>query len=174
MNVSSAGGRIYTPYMAWCSRRLDGLLRLEHAPFNIHVVLMEPGIIPAEMASVMHRPMRERCKGSPYEANVLKLDQANEKRILFFVRLSRSLLRSWDRPVKVRTPSDGMWREPWPIFPCWRETGWAMAFWTIHCCYPWYEQERDIVDKTNKKWRKRGIASSARSRSMIVTFATTE
>lgn len=63
VNVSSMGGRIYTPLGAWyhaSKRALEGwsdCLRLELARFGIHVVIVEPGSIATEFGNVMTQPM---------------------------------------------------------------------------------------------------------------------
>jgi len=73
INISSVGGKIYTPLGAWyhaTKHALEGwsdCLRLELKPFNIDVVIIEPGIIGTEFADVLYDPMMERAKGSPYE-----------------------------------------------------------------------------------------------------------
>ena len=51
INTSSMGGKMYTPLGAWyhaTKHALEGwsdCLRLELAPFNINVVVIEPGAI---------------------------------------------------------------------------------------------------------------------------------
>lgn len=59
INTSSMGGKMYTPMGAWyhaTKHALEGwsdCLRLELKPFNIHVVVLEPGIIMTEFGDVM-------------------------------------------------------------------------------------------------------------------------
>lgn len=78
INISSMGGKIYTPLGAWyhaTKHALEGwsdCLRLELAPFNIDVVVIEPGIITTEFGDVMMQPMMDRSAGGPYD----KLAQA--------------------------------------------------------------------------------------------------
>jgi len=62
------------------------------------------------MASVMHRPVQERSKGSPYEANVLKLlelDQANENNP-FFCSPPSVIAKVMVQACEIFTLSDGM------------------------------------------------------------------
>lgn len=59
INTSSMGGKIYTPLGAWyhaTKHALEGwsdCLRLELKPFNIDVVVLEPGIIETEFGGAM-------------------------------------------------------------------------------------------------------------------------
>lgn len=72
VNVSSMGGKIYTPLGAWyhaTKHALEGwsdCLRLELAPFGVDVVLIQPGIIETEFDDVMVEPMLERSGDSAY------------------------------------------------------------------------------------------------------------
>lgn len=82
INMSSMGGKIYTPLGAWyhaTKHALEGWsdsLRLELAPFNIDVVIIQPGIITTEFGDVMLEPMLERSTGSPYAEMTQALVQA--------------------------------------------------------------------------------------------------
>ncbi|MBV7331191.1 oxidoreductase [Chloroflexi bacterium TSY] len=72
INISSVGGKIYTPLGAWyhaTKHALEGWsdsLRLEGTPFGIDVVIVEPGGIKTEFADVMTGPMMERSGEGPY------------------------------------------------------------------------------------------------------------
>lgn len=72
VNVSSMGGKIYTPLGSWyhaTKHALEGwsdCLRLELAPLGIRVVIVEPGIIETEFGDVMVGPMLERSGRGPY------------------------------------------------------------------------------------------------------------
>lgn len=76
INLSSMGGKIYTPFGSWyhaTKHAVEGFsdcLRLELNPFNIHVAIIEPGAIKTEFADVMTQPMIDRSSGSPYEEYV--------------------------------------------------------------------------------------------------------
>jgi short-subunit dehydrogenase len=73
INISSVGGKIYTPLGSWyhaTKHALEGwsdCLRLELKQFGIDVVIIEPGLIKTEFGDVLHDPMLERSKGGPYE-----------------------------------------------------------------------------------------------------------
>jgi NAD(P)-dependent dehydrogenase (short-subunit alcohol dehydrogenase family) len=72
VNVSSIGGRVYTPMGAWyhaSKHALEGLsdcLRIETAPFGIRVVVVEPGAIETDFAEIAIAPLLERSEGGPY------------------------------------------------------------------------------------------------------------
>lgn len=73
INISSMGGKMYTPLGAWyhgTKHALEGwsdCLRLELKQFNIDVVIIEPGVIVTEFGDVMMDPMIERSGNGPYE-----------------------------------------------------------------------------------------------------------
>lgn len=72
VNISSIGGRVYTPLGAWyhaSKHALEGwsdCLRLELAPFGIRVVVVEPGAIETEFAEIAMVPLLERSGEGPY------------------------------------------------------------------------------------------------------------
>ena len=74
VNISSMGGRIFTPLGAWyhaTKHALEGwsdCLRIETAPFNIQVVLIQPGGIQTEFGEVMEGELRKYHDGSAYKA----------------------------------------------------------------------------------------------------------
>ena len=74
VNLSSMGGKIYTPLGAWyhaTKHAIEGFsdcLRIELAPLGIKVVIIEPGIIATEFGEVMSGPMLERSGKGPYRA----------------------------------------------------------------------------------------------------------
>ena len=59
INMSSMGGKVYTPFGAWyhaTKYALEGwsdCLRMELKNFGIHVILIEPGVIKTEFQDVM-------------------------------------------------------------------------------------------------------------------------
>jgi NAD(P)-dependent dehydrogenase (short-subunit alcohol dehydrogenase family) len=81
INISSVGGKIYTPLGCWyhaTKHALEGwsdCLRLELAPFNIDVVIIEPGAIKTEFGSVIIAPMMERSGNSAYSIMTKKMEQ---------------------------------------------------------------------------------------------------
>ena len=66
INTSSMGGKIYTLFGAWyhaTKHALEGwsdCLRLELKPFNIDVVVIEPGIIATEFSNVVHQNFKQK------------------------------------------------------------------------------------------------------------------
>ncbi|MET9394899.1 oxidoreductase [Streptomyces sp. NPDC006624] len=79
VNISSMGGKIYTPLGGWyhaTKHALEGwsdCLRLEVAPFGIDVVIIEPGVIETEFADVMVEPMLKRSGSTAYAGPARKL-----------------------------------------------------------------------------------------------------
>jgi len=73
INIASMGGKVYTPLGSWyhaTKHALEGwsdCLRLELRPFNIDVVIIEPGVITTEFGDVLYQPMLDRTKNTPYE-----------------------------------------------------------------------------------------------------------
>ena len=72
INLSSMGGRIYTPLGAWyhaTKHAVEGwsdALRIELRPFGIDVVVIEPGLIATEFGDVLVQPMLDRSGSGPY------------------------------------------------------------------------------------------------------------
>lgn len=72
INISSMAGRMYTPLGSWyhaSKHAVEGwsdCLRLELSPFNIDVVIIEPGVIATEFGNVMTAPMLARSGTGPY------------------------------------------------------------------------------------------------------------
>ncbi len=72
VNISSMGGKIYTPLGSWyhaTKHALEGwsdCLRIEVAPLGIDVIIIEPGAIQTEFADVLVGPMLERSGQSAY------------------------------------------------------------------------------------------------------------
>lgn len=85
VNISSMGGKIYTPLGSWyhaTKHALEGwsdCLRLELAPFGIHVVIIEPGVIQTEFGSAMLGPMMERSGNSAYWKMARDVESATKK-----------------------------------------------------------------------------------------------
>jgi len=77
VNVSSVGGKVYSPFGAWyhaTKHALEGwsdCLRIETAPFNIDVVLIQPGLIKTEFGDVASARMTGNVDDdSAYQAQV--------------------------------------------------------------------------------------------------------
>ena len=72
VNVSSIGGRIYTPLGSWyhaTKHALEGwsdCLRFELRDFGIDVIIVQPGAIRTEFTSVAFGPAMERSSGTAY------------------------------------------------------------------------------------------------------------
>ena len=85
VNISSVGGRVYTPMGAWyhaSKHALEGwsdCLRLELAPFGVRVVVVEPGAIETEFAEIAIAPMLERSTDGPYEATARRMAAATRR-----------------------------------------------------------------------------------------------
>jgi len=79
INTSSMGGRIFTPFGAWyhaTKHALEGwsdCLRIETAPFNIYVVLIQPGLIRTEFGQVLGGGLQKYYAGSAYKAQLDRL-----------------------------------------------------------------------------------------------------
>ena len=73
VNNSSIGGRIFTPFGAWyhaTKHALEGwsdCLRIETAPFNIQVVLIQPGFIRTDFVHVLGGGLQKYYAGSAYK-----------------------------------------------------------------------------------------------------------
>jgi len=73
VNITSMGGKIYTPLGGWyhgtkfALEALSDCLRLEVAPFGINVVVIEPGGIATEWGGVAADHLDESSTGSAYK-----------------------------------------------------------------------------------------------------------
>ena len=73
VNISSMGGKMYTPLGAWyhaTKHAIEGwsdCLRLEVKEFGIDVVLVEPGMIKTEFYDVVSGGLSEDTENSPYK-----------------------------------------------------------------------------------------------------------
>lgn len=85
VNISSMGGKIYTPMGAWyhaTKHALEGwsdCLRLELAPFNIDVIIIEPGVIATEFGDVMTGPLLKRSGETAYAPMAQALANATKR-----------------------------------------------------------------------------------------------
>lgn len=73
INVTSVGGKIYSPLGSWyhaTKHALEGwsdVLRIEMAQFDVKVTIIEPGAITTEFVNVMDEPLLVRSEGGAYE-----------------------------------------------------------------------------------------------------------
>lgn len=85
INTSSMGGKMYTPMGAWyhaSKHAVEGwsdCLRLELKPFNINVVILEPGIIVTEFGDVMLENINKYSSTGVYSTLTAKLVAATKK-----------------------------------------------------------------------------------------------
>lgn len=85
INITSIGGKVYTPLGAWyhaTKHALEGWsdsLRVETAGFGIKVSIIEPGAIETEFSDVMTDPMLELSKDGPYEHIAKGIEVGNRK-----------------------------------------------------------------------------------------------
>jgi NAD(P)-dependent dehydrogenase (short-subunit alcohol dehydrogenase family) len=74
INLSSMGGKVYFPMGSWyhaTKHAVEGwsdCLRIELAPFNIDVVIIEPGVIATEFGDVVMQPLVQRSGKGAYAA----------------------------------------------------------------------------------------------------------
>ncbi|NJK41328.1 MAG: SDR family NAD(P)-dependent oxidoreductase [Acaryochloridaceae cyanobacterium SU_2_1] len=72
VNISSMGGRIWTPIGGWYHATkhavevLSDALRVETRPFGIRVVVVQPGIIASEWSGIAARPLEDASRESVY------------------------------------------------------------------------------------------------------------
>jgi NAD(P)-dependent dehydrogenase (short-subunit alcohol dehydrogenase family) len=84
VNITSMGGKIYTPLGSWyhaTKHALEGwsdCLRLELAQFGIKVIIIEPGIIKTEFGTTLLGPMMERSGSSAYAEMARAVASATE------------------------------------------------------------------------------------------------
>lgn len=81
VNVTSVGGKIYTPFGAWyhgTKFALEGMsdvLRIELAPFGIDVVVIEPGATKTEWSSIAAEKLRETSGQGAYADAATRLSE---------------------------------------------------------------------------------------------------
>jgi short-subunit dehydrogenase len=84
VNITSMGGKIYTPLGAWyhaTKHALEGwsdCLRLELAPFGIRVVIVEPGLIETAFGEVVSNGMLARSGQGAYSAITRSVTQSTQ------------------------------------------------------------------------------------------------
>jgi short-subunit dehydrogenase len=97
INMSSMGGKIYTPLGAWyhaSKHALEGwsdCLRLELKRFNIKVIIIEPGVIATAFGDVMSAPLMKISGEGAYK----NLAQ----------HMAKSTIDNYDKPNAATQPS---------------------------------------------------------------------
>ena len=85
INTSSMGGKIYFPLGAWyhaSKHAVEGFsdcLRLELKQFNIHVVILEPGLIATEFGNAVLNGLDKISKQSAYTGMMDKMSEGTKK-----------------------------------------------------------------------------------------------
>jgi short-subunit dehydrogenase len=85
VNISSMGGKIYTPFGAWYHATkfaLEGwsdCLRLELKQFGVDVVLVEPGGIQTEWGGIAMEGLKKVSGNGPYASMVEKVVESSNK-----------------------------------------------------------------------------------------------
>ena len=85
INISSMGGRIYTPLGAWyhaTKHALEGFsdcLRIELKGFGIDVVVVQPGGIDTGFADVLDGPMQKHSGEGPYKRMVERIAEGTRQ-----------------------------------------------------------------------------------------------
>ena len=110
INISSMGGKMYTPLGSWyhaTKHAVEGwsdCLRIELAPFGIHVVIIEPGVIATEWGGVMLEPMLARSGQGPYQA----MAQAMEATRALYAALNAEQQKLFDSQAPMAGMGMGM------------------------------------------------------------------
>lgn len=123
INTSSMGGKMYTPMGAWyhaSKHALEGwsdCLRLELKPFNINVVVLEPGIIRTEFGDVMLQSIRKFSAKGAYAGLTEKLVGATQKMYDGGKGTQPAVIaRTISKVVSARKPKTryrvGLWAKP--------------------------------------------------------------
>ena len=109
VNISSVGGRVYTPLGSWyyaTKHALEGwsdCLRWEVKRFGIHVVVVQPGLIQTEFGDVASGPMLRYSGSSAYAGIVEKMNARKGK-----VRINGShpsvISRVVSRAIRAKKP----------------------------------------------------------------------
>lgn len=110
INMSSMGGKIYTPLGAWyhaTKHALEGWsdsLRLELSTFGIRVVIVEPGLIATEFGDVLVEPLLRRSGDGPYKnmaqsvAQTTRQTYQSERATSPTSVIARALIKAIDAP----------------------------------------------------------------------------
>jgi len=111
INISSIGGKIYTPFGGWyhaTKHALEGLsdsLRLEAASFGVDVIIIEPGGIATDWGIISAENLQKTSAGGAY-AQQAEVAAATMKKMYSGKQLSPPSVvsRSIVKAIKVRKP----------------------------------------------------------------------
>ena len=86
INITSMGGKIYTPLGGWyhatkfALEALSDCLRIEVKPFGINIVVIEPGGIQTEWPAIAADKLKQASSGGPYttQANAVAASLTSE------------------------------------------------------------------------------------------------
>lgn len=101
INISSIGGKIFTPFGGWyhatkfALEAMSDVMRNELRPFGIQVVVVEPGAIKTEWGGIAMDSLREMSGAGPYAQQV--------KRVTTMFQSPRMENRGSDPSVIART-----------------------------------------------------------------------
>ncbi len=85
INISSMGGKIYTPFGSWyhaTKHALEGwsdCLRVELMPFGVDVVIVEPGGIDTEFTDVFFQNLQGDLEKGPYATTLNKMLKSSKE-----------------------------------------------------------------------------------------------
>jgi NAD(P)-dependent dehydrogenase (short-subunit alcohol dehydrogenase family) len=109
-NVSSIGGKVFTPMGGWyhaTKHALEGwsdVLRVEVAPFGIHVVIIEPGAIATEWGGIAHDSLLATSAEGPYREQARGFARALAGSVSRFASAPRVVADVMMRALAARRP----------------------------------------------------------------------
>jgi NAD(P)-dependent dehydrogenase (short-subunit alcohol dehydrogenase family) len=110
INISSMGGKIYTPLGSWyhaTKHAVEGwsdCLRFELAPFGIDVIIIEPGLIATEFGNVVATTIPEESMNGPYKGIVQALARNGDGDSRMRVSPPLVIADTISRAIKARRP----------------------------------------------------------------------
>ncbi|MEX2595911.1 MAG: oxidoreductase [Salibacteraceae bacterium] len=110
INMSSMGGKMYTPMGAWyhaTKHALEGwsdCLRLELKQFNINVVIIEPGGIKTEFDDVMYDSLKGNSGSGPYASLASKVKKGSDTMYNKLASKPEVIAKAVSEAVKSKRP----------------------------------------------------------------------
>jgi short-subunit dehydrogenase len=111
VNVSSVGGRITLPFFGaynatkYAVESMSDALRLEMAPFGVHVVLIEPGVIESEFSKTSFDLLgKYRASASPYSFVLERAERIKQQSDATAVG-PECVARAMERAITARRPA---------------------------------------------------------------------